>query len=168
MNSFSHAILNWTRNFEWYKSNIKKYFFQLDKKGSSTLSPLLDSLEYIRPAGKSAVSPYDGFQVIKRRNMCEPCDFFASAIKTSTPALLLDESDQQSQLFLLRRISHHAGLQSGRLNDKNIIWLMKQPAIRTNDVKQVYWRWCNGLWWMTSCRLDFIRYQLYIDDICNR
>ena len=147
---------------------IYKVFFQLDKTGSAALSPLLDSLEYIRPAGKSAVSPYEGFQVNKRKNMCEPCNFFASAIKTSTPALLLDESDQQSQLFLLRRISHHAGLQPGGPKDKIIIGVMKQQAVWPNDVKQVLWRWCNGLWWMTSCRLAFIRYQLYIDDICNR
>ena len=110
---------------------------QLDKRGNPSLAPLLDSLEYIKPPEKSAVSPYEGFQVIKKRNMCEPCKILASAIKISTPALLFDESDQQSQLFLLRRISHHAGLQPGGLNNKSIIGVMKQQAVWPNDMKQV-------------------------------
>ena len=48
------------------KTKYLNTIVQLDKKGNPSLSPLLDSLQYILPSGKSAVTPYDGFQVNKQ------------------------------------------------------------------------------------------------------
>ena len=69
---------------------------QLAKKGSPALSPLLDSLQYIRPAGKTFANPYEGFQVQKKKytwtlHILLPWLKFTM---TSAPALLLNEPDQ--------------------------------------------------------------------------
>ena len=61
LNKYNNNTVQLNKNNNKYLKNT----VQLNKKGNPSLSPLLDSLQYILPSGKSAVSPFEGFQVFK-------------------------------------------------------------------------------------------------------